>query len=70
MNCLENVWGLLKSKIAKASPKPGNLDDLWMILNRLGLEIMSDHVTRRNLIRSTPRRIQTLVDARGLHTPY
>lgn len=70
MNCLENVWGILKSKVAKAPIKPTNVDELWTLVKKLWQETMSDSVTRRNLILSMPRRVQCLNEAGGLHTPY
>jgi hypothetical protein len=66
INPIENLWSLLETKIRKCKCSSRqmlieNLKDEW---DKIGQEVSA------NLVNSMPRRLQAIIDAKGLHTKY
>ena len=68
MNPIEHVWDLLKRRVKSRMPPPNNLNELGNALleewERLPQEIID------NIICSMPRRMETVIRARGGNTRY
>jgi len=66
LNPIENLWSLLDRKTR--CRKPNNDDELFHILeeawNTLSPELLDD------LVSSMPRRVQAVIDAKGVATKY
>ena len=69
-NIIENVWGIIKSKICRINPAPQNVDELWEIIRRTWDSLMSQNIFRQGLIRSMPRRVYALYASGGTFTKY
>lgn len=70
INVIENVWGIMKQRIRKMAHQPSTRADLFAAMQRLWTTLMSNNVWRHSLIRSMPRRVLKLRQARGKHTKY
>lgn len=65
-NPIENLWGLLKRKVAKA--RPTNINQLWVKIQAAWQQILPEEITR--LIQSMPHRMKTAISAKGGSTRY
>ena len=70
INCIENVWGLMKSKLQKIKPHPNNINQLWDHINRIWNEIMTDTALRRSYISSMNKRVYAVYAAGGNFTKF
>lgn len=66
INPIENLWHLLDLKIRKT--KISNKNELQRIL-REEWQKLSPDLTKK-LVESMPRRLQAIIDAKGMHTKY
>ena len=67
MNPIENIWNILKRKIAGQTPK--NKDELWEIIRRAWYTDITP-ADCRQLVQSMPRRVAALRKAKGYCTKY
>lgn len=68
MNPIEHLWDQLGRRIRSRNPVPDNLEELSAALIEEWNNIPQDDVS--NLIRSMPRRLETLIRTRGGNTRY
>jgi transposase len=68
MNPIEHLWDQLQRRVCRRNVYPANRRELWQALQEEWAAIPQAHI--RHLITSMPRRCQSLIDARGGHTPY
>ena len=68
LNPIENIWAIMKQKIAKLETRPKTLSELEIAVNAAWNEIQLDTV--KNLYRSMPRRISCCLHSRGSLTKY
>lgn len=61
LNCLENIWGLLKTKVRNLVPQPDTPDQLFEQLQILWNDIISNDTSRHNYIASLPRRVSDVL---------
>lgn len=69
-NPIENVWGLLKTRIRKLNPQPLNPDVLFDALQIEWKAIMNNCDLRRSYVSSMPRRIRQVISADGYYSKY
>lgn len=64
-NPIENVWSILKNKVAKYSyeKKINDEEHLWNIIKQSWEEIPKEHF--KNLVNGMPRRIKDVLDGLG-----
>ena len=67
LNPIEHLWDHLKRKI-REGPKSNSLDELWKRVETEWNRIPQD--VCENLVRSMPRRLKELRDAKGGNTKY
>lgn len=68
MNPIEHLWDELQRRLGHRNVSPANRRDLFQALQEEWATIPQAHI--RHLIASMTRRCQSLIDARGGHTPY
>lgn len=68
MNPIEHVWDLLKRSVKSRMPPPNNLGELRNAILEEWQRLPQEIIDR--IIRSMPRRMETLVRARGGNTRY
>lgn len=68
LNCIENVWGLLKSQLRKRKVYPNTPLQLFHILSNLWNSLPDSYFC--NLVASMPRRIEMVRKNRGGATKY
>lgn len=68
MNPIEHVWDLLKRSVKSRMPPPNNLNELRNALLEEWQRLPQETID--NIIRSMPRRMETLIRARGGNTRY
>ena len=68
LNCIENVWGLLKMQLRKRKRYPKNPTELFQILNGMWNSLRDSHF--RDLVASMPKRISSERKNRGVPTKY
>ena len=68
MSPIEHLWDELHRRVCRRDVAPANRRDLFQALQEEWAAIPQAHI--RRLIASMPRRCQSLIDARGGHTPY
>lgn len=66
LNPIENLWGLLKQKVARI--RPSNTDELKCAITTAWAVITPDECHR--LVASMPRRIEAVIKAKGAATKY
>ena len=66
LNIIEHMWDELKSKVKNRNPR--NVDDLWRYSQEEFGNISNDYITK--LYQSLPRRIGSVVAAKGGSTKY
>lgn len=66
MNPIENLWSILEVAVRKH--KISNKDDMKEVLQTAWSEICPKVTT--TLVDSMPRRLQAVIDAKGMHTKY
>jgi transposase len=66
INPIENLWSLLEKEIkkCKCSSRQMFIENLKKEWDKIGQEEIA------NLVNSMPSRLQTITDAKGLHTKY
>jgi transposase len=66
INPIENLWSLWKKKNKKCkySSRQMLIENLKKEWDRIGKEVTA------NLVNSMPRKLQAIIDAKGLHTKY
>jgi len=69
LNPIENIWGILKKKLASVKPKPLTLEELEQTLHDLWQEKITQELCI-NCINSMPNRMKTLIEMRGNRIPY
>jgi hypothetical protein len=64
INPIENIWSLLETKVRKCicSSRQMLIENLKKEWDKTGQEVTA------NLVNSMPRRLQAIIDAKGLHT--
>jgi len=67
MNPIENLWRLLKIKVAQKHAK--SLDDLQAIIKTVWCTEVSQELCL-NLVHSMPARMQAVIKSKGAHTKY
>ena len=68
MNPIENAWKFLKNRLIEHTPKPSNLEEVFVIIKEEWSKIPLSYF--QNLVEGMPRRIEALYSARGGHTKY
>ncbi|GFX43161.1 transposable element tcb2 transposase [Trichonephila clavipes] len=68
MNIIECIWSALQRAVQKISPPPLTPTDLWTALHALWCQLPP--ALLQILIKSMPRRVATLLRARGGRTRY
>lgn len=66
LNIIENVWHMLKQRVYREEFK--TTEELWAALQREWKKIKTTEV--QNLIDSMPRRLKSVIEAKGGHTKY
>lgn len=66
LNLIENLWDTLKTNVRRRNPT--NVEDLWRVSCEEWDSISNETVT--NLYMSMPRRIQSVIAAKGGNTKY
>jgi len=68
LNPIENLWSIVKRRLAQYHAAPTNMGDLWERVktewNRVPKEIIN------NLVESMPNRINQVISCKGLWTKY
>ena len=67
LNPIENLWVLMKEKVARAKPSSGN--ELIRIIKKVWVEDITPDYCER-LARSVPRRIKAVLTSKGHPTKY
>lgn len=60
---IENIWGIMKKKIASSTRPPQNIEDLWSQIETAWNEV--SQTTIQNLYDSMPRRMRKVLKRRG-----
>ena len=68
LNPIEHVWDMLGRRIRNLIPAPRTLDELRRALSEQWAVIPQEDISR--LVQSMPRRIDTVIQARGGNTRY
>jgi hypothetical protein len=68
MNIIENVWAYLDRRVHTQDQPPQNSEELWHALQEEWYQVSASYIT--NLYESLPRRVLSLVQAKGGHTEY
>lgn len=68
LNPIENVWTILKRKLAALRPRPTSHDALFEAAQKIWMEI--PQATLDRLVMSMPDRLQKVVDAKGGYIDY
>jgi transposase len=63
LNPIENVWGLMKMRLAKLAVKPRNMDELKGKISEIWENLTPDYC--KALIYSMPKRCKEVVKAKG-----
>lgn len=66
LNPIENLWSILDQNVDKGDVT--NRDKLFEALEKAWMNINPQHI--RNLVESMPRRLQSVIEAKGGHTKY
>jgi transposase len=66
VNPIENLWPLLETEMRKwkCSSRQMLIENLKKEWDKIGQEVTA------NLVNSMPRRLQAIIDAKGLYTKY
>jgi hypothetical protein len=66
INLIENLWSLLETKIRKCkfSSRQMPIKNLKKEWDKIGQEVTA------NLLNSMPKRLQAIINIKGLHTKY
>ena len=67
LNPIEHLWYHLKKKLGEYDRSPGGMIELW---ERVEEEYKIDAAVCQNLIESMPRRVETVLKAKGGYTKY
>lgn len=68
LNPIENLWALLKRRLAAYDAPPKNFDELW---SRIQTEwSLIPHEMIQKLVESMPKRIKSVIKNKGLWTKY
>jgi len=70
MNPIENVWGLMETKLQREYETPNNDNELYQTLTQIWNDLMEDNSYRRSLINSMSHRIEALHAVGGGFTHY
>lgn len=70
LNPIENVWGLLKRRLAAQSRRLPNADALWSAIQEAWEALSREPETSRALYASMPRRIAEVIAAEGHYTGH
>ncbi|KZV60289.1 hypothetical protein PENSPDRAFT_547126, partial [Peniophora sp. CONT] len=65
---IENVWQMLKSRIAKIPGAHGSMDKLWEAAQKVWSELTEEDI--RKYTSSMPQRVHDLIAASGGHIDY
>lgn len=68
LNPIENLWALLKKRLALYDQAPKNLSELWSRVQTEWSNIPNQHI--QNLVESMPKRVRSVIKAKGLWTKY
>ena len=68
LNPIEHAWSLLGRRVRGRMPPPANLGQLAAVLEEEWLRIPQEHIA--NLINSMPRRVNSVIKAKGGPTKY
>jgi transposase len=68
LNPIEDLWKIIKTTVAKRTPRPSSLTMLEKYVQEAWADIPPEDY--RSLVDSMPRRIQAVIDANGGHTKY
>jgi len=68
LNPMEHMWAYLKKQLGKYPARPKSCDELWERVSAEWYKIPVEFC--RNLIKSMPRRLKTVYNAKGRHTKY
>lgn len=69
MNPIENLWFILKCKLAAYDRAPKNLDELYARVKKVWRTMITPELCVK-LIESMPRRIEAVIKAKGGQTKY
>lgn len=70
LNPIENVWGILKRRLAARNLRVPNADALWDVIQGEWEALSSAPETVTALYESMPRRIAEVISAEGHFTSY
>ena len=65
---IENLWDVLGRAVRRIEAPIQNVEELWAVVERAWNEIPQNVI--RHLIQSMPRRVETVIRARGGHSSY
>lgn len=68
MNIIEHVWDILDRRMRARPQRPGNINELWEVLQEEWGKISVETICALYL--SVPRRLAALKKAKGGHTKY
>lgn len=68
LNPIEHLWGHLKRKLGERPTVAKGVHELWDMVQEDWLKISREYC--QALVESMPRRIQAVIDAKGLQTKY
>lgn len=68
LNPIENLWAILKRRLAVHERAPKNMDELWHRVHDEWNNISKENI--QNLVESMPNRIKSVKKNKGLWTKY
>lgn len=70
INIIENVWGIMKKRLAKKTLRDSSRDTLWAVVSEEWQRLREDRELCPALYGSIPRRINSVVSQNGACTHY
>ncbi len=68
LNCIENIWGLLKMYLRKLASYPENCNERFTTLSNMWHSLPDSYF--HNLIASMPKRVKIVKENKGGSTKY
>lgn len=68
LNPIENLWAILKKRLASYEMPPKNIDELWSRVQKEWRDLPNPTIEK--LVESMPRRLNSVIKAEGLWTKY
>lgn len=68
LNPIENLWALLKKRLARYENAPQNLNELWFRVKSEWANIPTEHIDK--LVESMPKCVKCVIKVKGLWRKY